>query len=170
MNVMGLLFYILLALMLCFGVAAVLMRNLVKAALCLAGSSACLAVILCFLAAPWAAIFELSVCSGLITVITISAISLTTPYTKDEENELIKQRRTRYIALPFILLIVGVVSGYALLNGQTSLMPVMAYASTFASFKEVLWQLRQVDILGQIIMLLAGVFAVVVLFKERDEA
>jgi multisubunit Na+/H+ antiporter MnhB subunit len=33
--------------------------------------------------------------------------------------------------------------------------------------KEILWNVRHLDILGQVIVLLAGAFGVAILFKER---
>jgi hypothetical protein len=34
--------------------------------------------------------------------------------------------------------------------------------------QEILWNARRTDVLGHIIMILAGVFGVVILFKGRD--
>ena len=44
-------------------------------------------LILFLLKSPLAAVFELSVCAGLITVIFISVISLTNPLSQDERSE-----------------------------------------------------------------------------------
>ena len=37
------------------------------------------------------------------------------------------------------------------------------------NFKDVFWNTRQADILGQIIIILAGAFAVAILFKESTK-
>jgi NADH-quinone oxidoreductase subunit J len=164
------LMFIILALMVIFCVVAVMLRNLVKSAISLAVASSMLTVILFMLGVPWAALFELSVCAGLITVIFVSAVSLTTPYSKEEEKEIVKERRKRYMQLPIILVFVAIIVGVALIMGNsTDLVPAVGNASTFISFADVLWNMRQTDILGQIIVILAGVFAIVVLFKERDK-
>lgn len=162
-------FVILLLLMVIAAVAAVMVRNLIKSAICLAAVSVFLTIILFLLGAPLAALFELSVCAGLITVVFVSAISLTTPYKKEEVSELAKKRMARFIQLPFILALVAIVFGVMLAFSGTYINIPFSQPSTFTSFKEVFWNMRQADILGQIIIVFAGVFAVVVLFKERDE-
>ncbi len=58
-------------------VAAVLLKNLLRAAIALGVGSAALATILFLLEAPYAGGFELSVGAGLISVLFIIAISLT---------------------------------------------------------------------------------------------
>jgi NADH-quinone oxidoreductase subunit J len=58
-------------------VAAVLMKNLLRAAVALGTSSVALAAMFFFLNAPYAGAFELSVGAGLISVLFIVAISLT---------------------------------------------------------------------------------------------
>ena len=57
--------------------AAVLLKNLLRAAIALGVGSAALATILFLLEAPYAGGFELSVGAGLISVLFIIAISLT---------------------------------------------------------------------------------------------
>jgi len=59
------------------GVAAVLLKNLLRAAVALGASSVALAALFFFLNAPYAGAFELSVGAGLISVLFIVAISLT---------------------------------------------------------------------------------------------
>ena len=58
-------------------VAAVLLKNLLRAAIALGVGSAALATMLFLLEAPYAGGFELSVGAGLISVLFIIAISLT---------------------------------------------------------------------------------------------
>lgn len=58
-------------------VAAVLFKNLLRAAVALGAGSAALAILFFLLDAPYAAGFELSVGAGLISVLFIIAISLT---------------------------------------------------------------------------------------------
>lgn len=58
-------------------ILAVSFRNLLFAAISLAALSAVLAIIFYQLNSPYAGVFELSVCAGLITVLFVSVISLT---------------------------------------------------------------------------------------------
>jgi NADH-quinone oxidoreductase subunit J len=58
-------------------VLAVRFNNLLFAAISLATLSAILAIVFYQFNSPYAAIFELSVCAGLITALFVSAISLT---------------------------------------------------------------------------------------------
>jgi NADH-quinone oxidoreductase subunit J len=150
----------------------VMIRNLLKAAIALALTSAVLTVIMFLLGAWMAAVFELSVCAGLITVVIISAISLTKPLTMDESREMQKKRLRRFIYLPFLLIVVFSALyiswkfGYLhftwnFINPyQVSQQPTIG---------DAIWKTRQVDIIGQIIVILSGVFGVVVLFKEKKD-
>ncbi|MFC2045077.1 hydrogenase subunit MbhD domain-containing protein [Chloroflexota bacterium] len=58
-------------------ILAVRFNNLLFAAISLATLSAILAIVFYQFNSPYAAIFELSVCAGLITALFVSAISLT---------------------------------------------------------------------------------------------
>ena len=73
---MTLLYVALAAVILVCAVAAVLSRNLVRAAVALGIGSAALAIIFFSLDAPYAGGFELSVGAGLVSVLFIVAISL----------------------------------------------------------------------------------------------
>lgn len=149
--------------------AAVMLRSLLKSAIALAAGSVVLAVILFLLGAPWAAVFELSVCAGLITVVFISAISLTTPYSKAEQSEKNKERARRFAPLPFILIGAAVFAVLGLAGAGLDFHNLTYLPSTFDSFRETFWGTRQGDIFGQIILVLAGVFAIAVLFKESHK-
>ncbi len=59
------------------GVAAVVVKNLLRAAVALGASSVALASLFFLLQAPYAGAYELSVGAGLISVLFIVAISLT---------------------------------------------------------------------------------------------
>lgn len=160
-------FVILLVALVISAVMCVMVRNLLKAAIVLALTSAILTVVMFMLDAPLAAIFELSVCAGLITVVSISAISMTKTYTKEELAEKVKARLKRFIYLPFILVVLLVVLLVALWP-YIGFSEVISSGASALNVKDVLWNKRQMDILGQIIIILTGVFGVVVLFKERD--
>lgn len=150
---------------------SVLIRNLLKAAITLAAASALLAVVM-FLLGTWiAAVIELSVCAGMITVVFISAISLTKPLTDEEILIEAKERRGRYIFLPFILIAVLIVLIILRANHLMNFNFIESANSPavpdFTTQTSVIWNNRALDVLGQVIVLLSGVFGVVVLFKER---
>ena len=65
------------AIVLVGAIAAVLSRNLLRAAIALGAGSVALAMLFFLLGAPYAGSFELSVGAGLVSVLFIVAISLT---------------------------------------------------------------------------------------------
>lgn len=159
-------FILLLISLIISSLCAVMIRNLLKAAIALASTSAILTIVMFMLGSPWAAVFELSVCAGLITVVLISAISLTGEKPSDEIVQLRKQRLKRFIVLPILLV---VAAGLLWMSWPYLSNWVPKIVSSKATFQEALWNVRQLDILGQIIIILAGVFGIVVLFKEREK-
>ena len=145
----------------------IVIRNLLKAAIGLAVTSAILSIIMFVLNAPLAAVFELSVCSGFITIIFISAISMTRIHTKEELEVMEKERNKRFIYLPIILIALFALFIFVLWPNIYSSLPPTA-AATGLSVQDILWNKKQVDLLGQIAIILAGVFGVIVFFKESD--
>lgn len=162
----------LLELLVLSAIFTVMIRNLLKAAIALALTSAVLTVIMFLLGAWMAAVFELSVCAGLITVVFISAISLTKPKTMEESKELRKKRIKRFIFLPILLIIVFAALYISWIHGYLHFSWISLNASQLAqqpTIRDAIWNKRQIDIIGQIIVILSGVFGVVVLFKERKD-
>ena len=149
------------------GISASMMRSGIKSAISLAAVSIFLSIILFILNCPFAALFELSVCSGLITVVFISTVSMTT---KDLESKATAAYRKRFTALPFILLFTGIALIAIIVLTNFDISPVSDIPIAEHSFKDVFWNTRQADILGQIIVVLAGAFAIVALFKGSDKA
>jgi len=154
---------------------SVMIRSLIKAAVSLALASAFLSLLMYFLGAWIAAVIELSVCAGMITVVFISAISLTKPLTDEEVIIEAKSRMARFIYLPFILaavlaLLIFLRNSNALnfnfIKPLTESVPIPDLASQGSTF----WDKRSLDILGQVIVILSGVFGVVVLFKSSGAA
>jgi NADH-quinone oxidoreductase subunit J len=159
---------IVLALMLIAALWTVMTRGLVRAALGLAVTSIILTVLMFMLGAGLAAVFELSVCAGLITVVFVSTIAMTQPSSKSELLEKTRHRMRRYWFLPVIIVAVGAVLAWLSIGATVSLpVPDAADATSGLDVKQVLWGLRQTDLVGQVIVILAGVFGVIVLFKER---
>lgn len=143
----------------------IMIRNLLKAAIALAVASAVLTVVMFLMGATLAAVLELSVCAGLITAVFVSTISMTKNITAEAQTEASKMRLKKVIFLPFILAAVGIGAWMMFPNLELSLGAAADLANTAA--RTTLWDSRQLDIFGQIIIVLAGVFGVVVLFKGK---
>jgi NADH-quinone oxidoreductase subunit J len=140
----------------------VLASTLLRAAIGLAATSAVLTLLMYQMDSPLAAAFELSVCAGLITVVFVSTISLTRPggHVPDAEERVAARRRSFVPVLTvsaWVLAIMWMV-GYAL--------DFRLPAPVASSVREVLWQDRRFDLLGQIVLIFVGVYGVVILFKD----
>ncbi len=154
---------ILMAAMLLGTLATAMLRQFIKAAIALAFTSVVLCILMFKLAAPWAAVFELSVCAGLITVVFISAVSLVRPATEEERAAHVRFKVRRYFLLPVVLLAVGCGLSYMPVRP----LPLLATTELVTDMRALLWGPRALDLLGQILVLLAGVWGVVILFKEE---
>jgi NADH-quinone oxidoreductase subunit J len=139
--------------------------SLIRAVLGLAATSICLTTLMFMLGAGLAAVFELSVCAGLITVVFVSSIAMTQPATKLESADRVRAHMRRYRFLPVLLVAAGAALAFFVVGLPIELPPPIAAVDV----RKVLWESRQTDLLGQVIVLLAGVFGVVVLFKERNK-
>jgi len=158
--------YACLGLMLIFGVMAVMLHSMTKSAIALAAASAALGIIMYEMGSAWAALFEISVCSGLVTVIFISAISLSNMDKKQLEK--VYEDKKRMSLLPVILIVSGAALVVAAMSAGVSLPHAGSAANAAGDLREILWNNRQADIWGQIIIMITGSAAVVVLFRERD--
>ena len=158
---MNIAIYVCLGAMLVFGFLSVLSRHLINAAISLAAVSAACGVLMYVLGAHTAAIFEVSVCSGLVTVIFISAVSLS----NGDKQASAPEKRARLlpiilIAIGAILVIVSLLTGFSLgAHGPLG---------SAAGFDNVFWETRQADIFGQMVAIIAGASAIVVFFKESE--
>ena len=139
-------------------------RSLLKATIGLAVTSTLISIIIFRLNSPLAAVFELSVCTGLITAIFVSTISLTKPLTHKEILQVSKDRARRYCYLPIILIIIGIALILMKVKQDFMIVPV---PPTQEDVRTVLWNFRRLDLLGQVIILIAGALGVVMLFEER---
>lgn len=158
--------YICIVAMLAFGIMAVMHHSILKSAISLALASASLGVLMYTMGSVWTALFEISVCSGLVTVIFVSAISLSN--TDKSELGKVYEDKKRMSLLPVILIAGGILL-FAAAALQLFSVPDTAAAATEANdFMEILWNNRQADIWGQMIVSITGSVAVVALFKERD--
>lgn len=144
---------------------AVMRGSLIRAAIALAATSAVLSIIMFKLVSPLAAVFELSVCAGLITVIFMSTISLAQPLTYSEMIERSKARIKRFWFLPLIL----VIFAFLLTLLAANLNPPLIAPETEKNISKVLWDIRQLDVFGQILILFTGIFGVIVFFGNFDK-
>jgi len=147
----------------------VMLRDLLKAAVALAALSAVLTVILFMLKAPLAAVFELSVCAGLITVVFVSTISMTKLRTKEQIAQHREERRKRFRLLPVVVIALFSAGIALILPHLGDMIPTSVPHVATAAEAAVFWSQRQADLLGQIVIVLAGVFGVLIFFKEGEK-
>ena len=138
--------------------------SILRAVMGLAATSVLLAILLFQMGAPLAAVFELSVCAGLITVVFVATISMTRPLTHEEEEKAAKVRAVRFYPSFVVVTLVGL----ALWGARYALQAASPPAQALAGVREVLWGARRLDLVGQLLIMFVGIFAVVVLFKRRE--
>jgi NADH-quinone oxidoreductase subunit J len=150
------------ALLVLAAVWTVMTARLLRAVIGLAITSVILTIIMFKLDSPLAAVFELSVCAGLISAIFISCIGLTQRLTDEQTVTRQKERFPKFWLLPVILVLTGV----AMFQLHIPLDFHLQAAPTESDVRNIIWNLRHLDLVGQIVILLAGAFGVVVLFKD----
>jgi NADH:ubiquinone oxidoreductase subunit 6 (subunit J) len=145
-----------------FSVLAIALRDVLRSAISLAVASLLLGIVFFKMNAPYAGVFEISVVAGLITVLFILTIALTKA--GDEVRE------SRLVNWVFPLVFVAFVAVDALvMKSLLGKVPALAAAAESGTFGEVLWKGRTFDLVGQIAVILAGVFAVLALFRKREK-
>ena len=152
---------ILLAALVVSALVTVVMARLLWAVIGLATVSALLSILMFRFGAPLAAVFELSVCAGLIPAILIGAVSLTRRLTPEELVERKKEKIRRFALLPVLVILAGLLLSQAHL--ALDFMPLPPGPET--DVRNILWNLRHADLVGQIVILLGGALGVVVLLK-----
>lgn len=155
---------ILIGLILAPAVIAAFAMDLLKAAMALLIASLGLALLMFNLGAPLAGSFELSVGAGLITVLFVNAISLTRLITEEERLERTKDHYHRFALLPVLVILIGLVM-FLRQDFWTSGLSFVKHAET-QTVGEILWQLRGLDLIGQIIVLFVGVYGISILFRR----
>ena len=153
---------ILVAALILAALATVTTARLLRSVLGLALTSAIVAILIFRLHAPLAAVFELSVCAGLIPAIFISTVGLTQRLTPQTLTERKQEKLRNYGLLPIIVILAGVMLSRVHISPDMVLPPGGAEESV----RKVLWSLRHIDMVGQVVILLGGAFGVVVLLKE----
>ena len=156
---------ILLIILIVTALMVVFSSKLLIGAISLALTSIMITILMFKLNSPIAAVFELSICAGLITVIFITTISFVKTETQEELIESRKRRLKKYIYLPILVALAGYLVSVVIKPLSLKLPEIIQETNV----GNVLWDLRQVDLLGQAIVLLIGVFGIVVLFKEGQK-
>jgi len=141
----------------------VMTPRLPRSAMGLAITSAVLSIIMFRLSSPLAAVFELSICAGLISAIFISIISLMPRITAKDRDIRQKEHFHKYWLLPVIIAMAAIALNLLHLPANFNL-PAQPVEN---DVRIILWNSRHLDLLGQIVILLAGAFGVAILFKER---
>jgi NADH-quinone oxidoreductase subunit J len=137
--------------------------RLIRAVVGLAITSVMLSIIMFRLNSPLAAVFELSVCAGLISVIFVTTVSFTQRLTQDRLRTRMKQHFAKFWLLPIIIVIAAaLLYTYTKPADFAALPPVQN-----ENVRYTLWNKRHLDLLGQVAALLVAAVGVVVLFKER---
>jgi NADH-quinone oxidoreductase subunit J len=152
-----------LTLFLLFVVLVGIFRDLLYAAISLALASIMLSLVLFSFGANVAAVFELSVCAGLITVLFVSTVSLT----KDSDQKT-ESRIPALFMVPLLVVFLG--AGYFLTMWLVgTVLPAPVPATQVRPFAETFWGQRTTDVLGQVSLILVGVFGILAIFRVRKE-
>jgi len=145
-----------------FAALAILLRDLLRSAIALAVASLLLGIIFFRMNAPYAGVFEISVVAGLITVLFVLTIALTKTGEEVRESKLVN------VAFP-VVFVAFIVIDALVMKGLIGKIPALAAGAETGSFGDVLWKARTYDLVGQIAVILAGVFAVLALFRKREK-
>jgi len=152
---------ILLIAMLLASAAAILAKDLLKSAIALAVASLLLGIIFFRMGAPYAGVFEISVVAGLITVLFMLTIALTKQGDDVRESKVVK------VVFPLFFIVFALID-VLVMKGILAGIPALEAAAEAGTFGDVLWKERSFDLVGQLAVILAGVFAVLALFRKRD--
>jgi NADH:ubiquinone oxidoreductase subunit 6 (subunit J) len=139
-----------------FAIQSIRARRLIVSALWLAGTSALLSLIFYLLGAYLVAVIELSVGAGLVTVLFVFAISIA-----GEEG--VELRSLVPKALGGVLaLLAAILLGWLSLPAGASRPPAVE-----AGISEMIWQVRGLDILVQVVLIFSGVLGLLGLLAEE---
>src|SRR5512136_275613 len=144
-----------------FSVLAVLVKDLLRAAIALAVASLLLGIIFFRMNAPYAGVFEISVVAGLITVLFMLTIALT-------KGGVAAESKAASIAFPVFFVAFAAID-VLVMRKLLARIPALAAPPESGTFGQVLWSARTLDLVGQIAVIFAGVFAVLALFRKRND-
>jgi NADH-quinone oxidoreductase subunit J len=144
-----------------FSILAVLAKDLIKSAIGLAFASLFLGIIFFRMGAPYAGVFEISVVAGLITVLFMLTIALT------KTGGDVRESKLATLVFPVFFILVGLIDIFVM-KGLLPKLQILQTGAETGTFGEVLWKQRTFDLVGQLAVILAGVFAVLALFRKKD--
>jgi NADH:ubiquinone oxidoreductase subunit 6 (subunit J) len=139
-----------------FAFQAIRARGLIASALWLAGVSALTALVLFLYGAHQVAVIELSVGTGLVTVLFVLAINIAGDNPM-APGWVVPLPLAIGISLLFILVL-----GWMVLSG----LPAAAAAPAATIFSDVFWQARGLDVLVQVVLIFSGVLGFLGLLAE----
>ncbi|MCR4428041.1 MAG: hypothetical protein NUV68_01675 [Caldiserica bacterium] len=153
--------YLTLGFLLFFALLAVFLRDTLFSVLSLATVSALLAIAFYQLNSPVAGAFELSVGAGLITVLAVLTISF-----------LQKRKEKRQPGAIFWVSLSLALAAFLFFLLQALWPQVFSQAipaTTWGEVGEVLWKVRVIDLLPQILVILSAVFGILALLRKEGE-
>lgn len=157
---------ILIGLLLIPAVLAAFAMDLLRAAIALLVASLGLALTMFNLGAPLAGSFELSVGAGLITVLFVNAISLTRLVSEEERLERTKDHYRRFALLPVLAALIGTLM-YRTQDFWAAGLEFVKYDEA-GTVGDILWKSRGLDLIGQIVIIMVGVYGVAILFRRGN--
>lgn len=145
------------------GLQAVRAPKLMTSALWLAGVSALLSIVFYQMGAPQIAVIELSLGAGLITVLVVFAVSVAGEETSGLIS-IVPEPLAGFLVAVCALLIGLQVLPFGAEQG------VAAGAAAGVPFREMLWQVRSLDMLVQVVLIFAGIVGVLGLIGQTQHA
>ncbi len=143
-------------------IQAIRVARLLTASLWLASTSALLAVLLYEIGGREIAVIELSVGTGLVTVLFVFALSLIGDDATEKRTVVPKPLAGATVIVALVLL------GLLIFANPQTQSP--ATTSTFLSFSTMLWEQRGLDVLVQIALIFAGVLGILGLLVEAKSS
>lgn len=143
----------------------VMTTRVLHAVIGLAMTSVVISLLMFKLSSPLAGVFELSVCAGLISVIFITTISFTQRVDSSRLQVRQRERLSKFWLLPFLMLAVT----WIMLQIKMPMDFLLRKPDPMQNVNVILWNYRHMDILGQIIVLMVGIFSVVLFFKGDEK-
>ncbi|MBU2530547.1 MAG: NADH-quinone oxidoreductase subunit J [Elusimicrobia bacterium] len=154
---------VLFVLIILLALAAVMTENILFSAIILSLVSVGVSLILFTFGSPYAAVFELSVCAGLITALFISVISL-----MPKEKNLPKKHHLKSILISLVFFIIAVINWVYIIPFFESLSKYPQLNIHNYPLGQIIWEDRVFDLIGQICIFAAGVFAVKSFFYRQN--
>jgi uncharacterized MnhB-related membrane protein len=156
------LFYLIISAAIITAAQAIRVKRLIASALWLAGTSALLSISFYLLGAPTVAAIELSVGAGLVTVLFVFAINIA-----GEEAWNLHSLLPKPLAAGLVILMAALLGGF-ILPALPIAMPVANVPVNEPPMAFVLWRLRGLDVLVQIVLIFSGVLGLLGLLAEAE--